>query len=49
MTRIEDCIAKQTRRFEFPNKPLADAAWKHSFPDLIKAAKPQGELQRKRQ
>lgn len=46
---IKACIAKQTKRFEFPNKPLADAAWRHNFPDLIKAAKLQGALEQKRQ
>lgn len=36
---IKACIAKQTKRFEFPDKPIADAAWKHDLNVLIKTAK----------
>lgn len=32
---IKACIAKQTRRHEFPNKDLANKAWSHNLESLI--------------
>jgi HEPN domain-containing protein len=36
---IKACIARQTERFEFPDKPRALASWTHDLSDLVKAAK----------
>src|SRR5437870_4404596 len=35
---LKACIAKQTERYEFPNKKRADKSWTHSPWDLVKAA-----------
>jgi hypothetical protein len=32
---IKACIAKQTKRYEFPNKDLANKAWVHDLEQLI--------------
>jgi HEPN domain-containing protein len=45
---IKACIAKQTKRFEFPNKPLATAAWEHDITKLIKVANLQNLLEQER-
>lgn len=45
---IKACIAKQTRRFEFPNKPLANAAWEHDLGKLIRVANLQNPLEQER-
>lgn len=41
---LKACIAKSTRRFDFPDKNAADKAWKHHLPDLFKAAKLENEF-----
>lgn len=32
---LKACIAKSTRRFEFPNKKRAEDAWKHDLGGLL--------------
>jgi hypothetical protein len=35
---LKACIAKRTRRFEFPDKNRANSSHSHNLPDLIKIA-----------
>lgn len=35
---IKACIAKKTRRYEFPSKELANKVWTHNLDELIKLA-----------
>ena len=42
---IKSCIAKQTKRHEFPNKELANKAWSHDLENLIGIAGLTRELQ----
>lgn len=35
---LKACIAKNTKRYEFPDKNLALQAWNHNFVDLFKTA-----------
>ncbi|MGH2583348.1 MAG: HEPN domain-containing protein [Dehalococcoidia bacterium] len=35
---LKACIAKRTRRYEFPDKPTADRAWTHDPERLLRAA-----------
>jgi hypothetical protein len=35
---LKACIAKQTRRYDFPDKNRADASWKHEPEPLVRAA-----------
>jgi HEPN domain-containing protein len=35
---LKACIAKQTKRYDFPNKDLANKAWVHDLEKLIKLA-----------
>jgi len=45
---IKACIAKRTKRFEFPNKALANAAWEHDLGKLIKVANLESHLEQER-
>ena len=35
---LKACIAKRTRRFDFPDRKTVDKSWKHAFKDLTEAA-----------
>ena len=35
---LKACIAKQTRRYDFPDKQLASKAWTHNLESLMKLA-----------
>ncbi len=35
---LKACVAKQTRRFDFPDKPTVDRAWTHDLTRLISVA-----------
>ncbi len=35
---LKACIARQTRRNDFPNKKFAQRAWTHDLEDLVRAA-----------
>jgi HEPN domain-containing protein len=35
---LKACIAKATRRFEFPDRERASQSWTHSLENLLKAA-----------
>jgi len=35
---LKACIAKQTKRYEFPDKKLAEKAWSHDLEALVKTA-----------
>ena len=41
---IKACIAKHTKKFEFPNKDLANRAWNHDLEQLIGIAGIRKEL-----
>lgn len=35
---LKACIAKQVQQYDFPDKPLAEKAWKHDLESLITTA-----------
>jgi HEPN domain-containing protein len=35
---LKACIAKKTKRFEFPDKDFANKVWVHNLSELVKAA-----------
>ena len=35
---LKACIAKQTRRYDFPDRKFANQAWSHDLKDLVKVA-----------
>jgi HEPN domain-containing protein len=35
---LKACIAKETRRYEFPEKKKVDASYKHNLSELVKVA-----------
>src|SRR5689334_8786824 len=41
---LKACIAKQTRRFEFPDKKKAQDAYTHNLADLVKGAELRSQL-----
>jgi len=41
---LKACIAKQTKRYEFPDKRLADDSWTHDLTKLVKTAELLGSL-----
>lgn len=41
---LKACIAKQTKRYEFPDKDKVNQSWKHDLTDLVKAAGLEQEL-----
>jgi HEPN domain-containing protein len=41
---LKSCIAKETKRHDFPDKKLADLSYTHSFKELVKTAKLRDEL-----
>ena len=43
---LKACIAKQTRRHDYPDDQLTLSAWTHSLEGLVKAAGLWGDLQR---
>ena len=42
---IKACIAKQTLRYEFPDKKKVNASWVHNLKDLVKVAGLQASLE----
>lgn len=41
---LKACIAKQVRRYDFPDKATVQASWTHSLQDLVKAAQLKADL-----
>jgi len=41
---LKACIAKKTKRHDFPDRKLAHSAWTHRLEDLVKVAELQSEL-----
>jgi HEPN domain-containing protein len=35
---LKACVAKRTRKYDFPDKQKSDEAWTHKLPNLVKAA-----------
>jgi hypothetical protein len=42
---LKACIAKETQRYEFPEKKRVDASYTHNFKDLVRVARLQGSLE----
>ena len=42
---LKACIAKETQRYEFPEKKRVDASYTHNFKELVRVAELRDELQ----
>ena len=41
---LKACVAKRTRRYEFPDRDRARDSWTHNLDELVKAAGMRGDL-----
>jgi hypothetical protein len=44
---LKACIAKETQRYEFPEKKRVYASYTHNFKDLVRVARLQGSLEQR--
>ena len=44
---LKSCIAKKTKRFEFPDKKLTNRSYTHDLKDLVGASEMEGELRKR--